>query len=182
MGYRNSPAYVQRMIDKILRSFRKFCRAYVDDIVIFSKSISKHIEHLNQVFRALTNMNIHLSPRKSFLGYPSVHLLSQKINTLDLTTAEEKLTAISNLAFPETLSQLEKYLGITEYLRQYIPNYAAITKPLQERKTFLTKTISVRGNARNGRYSFARSVPIGNGAQSTISNHQGPCTEIIAPV
>ena len=144
----DSPAYVQRIIDKILRPFRKFCRAYIDDIVIFSKSVPEHIEHLNQVFQALTRMNIHLSPRKSFLGYPSVHLLGQKINALDLTTAEKKLTAISNLAFPKTLSQLEKYLDMTEYLRQYIPNYAAIAKPLQERKTFLTKTISVGGNAR----------------------------------
>ena len=148
MGYRNSPAYVQRMIDKILRSFRKFCRAYVDDIVIFSKSLPEHIEHLTQVFQALTAMNIHLSPKKSFLGYPSVHLLGQKVDALGLATAEEKLTAISSLAFSKTLSQLEKYLGMTGYLRQYISNYAAIARSLQERKTFLTKTISVRGNAR----------------------------------
>ena len=71
-------------------------------------------------------MNIHLSPRKSFLGYPSVHLLGQKVDALGLATAEEKLTAISNLAFPKTLSQLERYLDITGYLRQYIPNYVAV--------------------------------------------------------
>ena len=148
MGYRNSPAYVQRMIDRILRPFRKFCRAYVDDIVIFSSSIEEHAEHLKLVFGALANMNIHLSPRKSFLGYPSVHLLGQKVDALGLATAADKLAAISNLIFSRTLSQLEKYLGLTGYLRQYISHYAAIAKPLQLRKTYLTRTVSVRGNAR----------------------------------
>ena len=50
MGFRNSPAYVQRMIDRILRPFRHFCRAYVDDIVIFSSSLEEHVKHLTQVF------------------------------------------------------------------------------------------------------------------------------------
>ena len=148
MGYRNSPAYVQRMIDRILRPFRQFCRAYVDDIVIFSSSEEEHIQHLQQIFKALDEVNVTLSPRKSFLNYPSVRLLGQKVDALGLATAEEKLAAITNLAFPKTLSALEKYLGLTGYLRQYIAHYAAIVKPLQERKTLLGRSVKVAGNAR----------------------------------
>ena len=91
MGYRNSPVYVQRMIDRILRPFRHFCRAYVNDIVIFSTSLDEHVKHLAQVFKALNTMNIHLAPSKAYLGYPSVHLLGQRVNALGLATAEEKL-------------------------------------------------------------------------------------------
>ena len=46
MGYKNSPAYVQRQIDRILRCFRSFTRAYVDDVVIFSRSLEEHLNHL----------------------------------------------------------------------------------------------------------------------------------------
>ena len=145
MGYRNSPAYVQRMIDRILRPFRQFCRAYVDDIVIYSSTLDEHIQHLQQVFGVLAKLNIHLSPKKSFLGYPSVQLLGQKVDALGLATAEDKLAAISNLQFPKTLAQLEKYLGLTGYLRQYIAHYAAITKPLQQRKTYLNKSVKDLG-------------------------------------
>lgn len=154
IGYRNSPAYIQRIINRILRPFRRFCRAYVDDIVIFSSSLEEHLLHLDQVFKALDDMNIHLSPKKSFLGFPSVHLLGQKVDAFRLATAEEKLAAIANLRFPFTLSSLEYYLGLTGYLRQYIAFYAAIVKPLQLRKTYLNKSIrdnsqsSIRGNAR----------------------------------
>ena len=93
-------------------------------------------------------MNIRLSPRKSFLGYPLVHLLSQKVNVLGLATAADKLTTITSLSFLKSLSQLEKYLGLTGYLRQYIPHYIVIVKPLQLRKTLLNKDKYIRGNAR----------------------------------
>ena len=139
MGFRNSPAYVQRMIDRILRPFRSFCRAYVDDIVIFSTSLQEHIRHLNLVFGALSEMNIHLAPHKAYLGYPSVHLLGQRVDALGLATAEDKLAAIRNIEFPRTLAALERYLGMTGYLKQYVPYYSAIVKPLQERKTLLNR-------------------------------------------
>ena len=148
MGFRNSPAYVQRMIDRILRPFRHFCRAYVDDIVIFSSSLEEHIKHLTLVFQALSEMNIHLAPAKAFLGYPTVSLLGQRVNALGLATAEEKLWAIRALEFPKTLAALDKYLGLTSYLKQYVPYYTAIAKPLQERKTFLYQ----KSRANNSNY------------------------------
>ena len=155
MGYRNSPAYVQRMIDRILRPFRKFCRAYVDDIVIFSANLEEHTRHLQLVFQALSEMNIHLSPKKSFLGYPSVSLLGQKVDALGLATATDKLAAIANLRFPKTLGQLDKYLGLTGYLRQYIAHYAAIAKPLQQRKVYLTRVVAEKGVGGNARKKVA---------------------------
>ena len=121
----------------------------MDDIVIFSNSLEEHLQHLEKVFDALTTINIHLSPKKSYLGYPSVRLLGQKVNALGLATADEKLAAISNLAFPKNLGMLDKYLGMTGYYRQYIPIYAAISKPLQQRKTYLTRAVKdVKGTAR----------------------------------
>ena len=149
MGYRNSPAYVQRMIDRILRPFRHFCRAYVNDIVIFSTSLEEHVKHLTMVFQALSEINIHLTPNKAFLGYPSVHLLGQYIDALGLVTAGDKLAAIRNLEFPRTLATLERYLRMTGYLKQYVPYYLAIIKPLQERKTMLNRNCNNHsGNAR----------------------------------
>ena len=43
MGYRNSVAYVQRQIDLILKDFFKWCRTYLDDIVVCSNSLHEHI-------------------------------------------------------------------------------------------------------------------------------------------
>lgn len=130
MGFRNSPAYVQRMIDNILQNHRVYSRAYVDDITIYSMTKEDHIRHLHAVFTTLNALNIKLSPKKLFMGYPSIKLLGQRVDALGLSTAEEKLAAISQLEFPRTLKDLETYLGMTGYLRQYAPYYAQMAEPL----------------------------------------------------
>lgn len=144
MSYRNSLAYVQRRIDIILRPCRIFARAYVDDICIFSKSLQEHIVHLREVFRILNSYNIGLKPSKAFIGYPSVQLLGQRVDALGMTTAKEKLEAITALEFPKTLKGLETYLGMTGYLHHYIPFFAQIIEPLQDRKTSLNKSLRAR--------------------------------------
>jgi len=152
MGYRNSVQYVQRNIDTILREHRSYARAYIDDIVIFSRTFEEHIQHLKRVFAALQKHRIHLSAKKSFLVFPSVQLLGQKVDALGLASDADKLAAIAKLDFPKSLKHLEYYLGLTSWLRQYIPKYAQLAQPLQQRKTDLYDTMKrkgiTKGNAR----------------------------------
>ena len=124
------PTYVQRMIDRIFRPHRQFSKAYIDDIVIFSSFLNEHVKHLNDVV-FFCQKNIHSIGNKSFFGYFSIQLFEQKVYALKLATTEDKFRVISFLFFPKTLTQLEKYLGLIGYLRQYIAHYAAISRPLQ---------------------------------------------------
>ena len=57
------------MINKILRSYRHFYRAYIDNIVIFSTSLKEHLAYFRFIFSTFEKMNIYLSSRKSFLDY-----------------------------------------------------------------------------------------------------------------
>ena len=84
-------------------------------------------------------MGISINPAKAFIGFPSIRLLGQHVDSLGLSTAAEKLEAIANLEFPKTLQQLETYLSLTGYLRQYVLFYAAVSSPLQDRKTLLLR-------------------------------------------
>jgi len=151
MKYRNSPIYIQRMIDRILWRQRAYARAYIDDIVIFLNTLEEHLKHLHNVFATLKRMGICLSSEKSFLTYLSVQLLEQWVDELGLATLKDKLVTIAGLCFSISLSQLEKYLDLTGYLWQYISKYAAIIKPLQLWKTFLNQGLrakEAKGNAR----------------------------------
>ena len=145
IGYKNSPVFAQRQIDRILQSYQKYARAYVNNIVIFSKSLDEHLNHLHNVFRELTITRIILQPNKSFLAYPSVHFFGQSVNVLGMATAEAEIT---QLAFHCSLKNLEAYLGLTGYLRQYIPYYTHVSRPLQERKALLNGSVNVGGNRR----------------------------------
>ena len=80
MSFRNSLSYVQRQIDKILRSFRNFAKIYINDVMIFSKTKKKHLKHLRQIFEIFKHNNISINSFKSFLSYSSIRLLKQKVD------------------------------------------------------------------------------------------------------
>ena len=102
---------------------------------------------------SIEKYNLAIKPTKTFLAYPSVALLGQKVDSLGLSTAEEKLAAINKLTFPRTLKALETYLGMTGWLRNYVAYYAPIVQPLQDRKTLMLRGAPNKGRARK---SFSR--------------------------
>ena len=130
MNYKNSSIYVQRQIDRLLRKFRRFARAYVDDIVIYFKTAKKHAQHLRSVFDMLRQNNIFIKSSKAFLDYSFVRLLDQKIDSFELSTSEKKLRAIAKLSFSKILRQLEIYLDLTDWLRDYVSFYVDVFKIL----------------------------------------------------
>ena len=158
MGCMNSIAYVQRQIDKILRPV-KHARAYIDDVVTGATSFQQHLKDLRELFQLFVDYNISISPTKTFLGYPDVNLLGQRVNSLGLTSSEDKLRAISKLSYPKTLGALEHYLGLTGYLRQYVHYYAQLARPLQELKTTLLKESPSIGGRPRKKYSSTKILP-----------------------
>ncbi|EQL01271.1 ATP-dependent RNA helicase Prp43 [Ophiocordyceps sinensis CO18] len=59
------PAHAQRFMDRVLRPHRAFSRAFIDDIVIYSKSEAAHLKHLRTIFQLFTKLNLTMSPTKS---------------------------------------------------------------------------------------------------------------------
>ena len=153
----NSIAYIQHQIDRILRPIRH-TRAYVDDVVSGAYSFCQHVKDLQELFQVFTAVNVSISPTKTFLGYPDVNLLRQQVNSLGLSTALDKLKAISSLSYPSTIGDLEHYLGLTGYLRNYVYIYAQKAKALQELKTLILKTAPIQDNPRRA-YASRTKLP-----------------------
>ena len=152
MSCRNSVAYVQRQMNTLLRQFRDFVNVYIDDIVVKSKSLTEHIDHLRQLFRLFVCKNIDLNLVKIFLDYSKVTLLEQRVNALDLSIIENRIKALISLKISETLTQLKTYLELIEYIKQYISCYAIIARSLQNLKTVLLKLKSVNVDVRRKVY------------------------------
>ncbi len=107
MSHRNTNAYVQREMNNILRKY-SWVKTYIDDVIVFSKTLNDHIQHLTQLFALFQHLNITLKTKKTYLKYSSISLLSQKIDSLNLIIAEDKLKAIVKLSFSKTLKNLKK--------------------------------------------------------------------------
>lgn len=107
-----------------------FCLVYIDDIVVYSNSYEEHIGHLDCVLEAIERAGLTLSPTKCHLFYSSIILLGHKVSRLGLSTHEEKVKAVTELKWPEKVSQLQTFLGMLIYFSAFIPHYAAICTPL----------------------------------------------------
>ena len=80
-------------------------------------------------------------------------MLDQKIDSLRLITATEKLKTISALTYSKTLEELKHFLKLIDYLRNYVHRYAQLTKSLQNLKTLLLKQTSIKESSRKT-YTF----------------------------
>ncbi|KZZ93079.1 Ribonuclease H-like protein [Ascosphaera apis ARSEF 7405] len=147
MGFKNSVAHVQRQIDHELRPHADYARAYVDDTVVFSNTFEDHCRHINDVLATFQRLRASLNPAKSYVGFPSISLLGKKVDGFGLSTPEDKVAALLALTFPKNVKELETYIGMTQWLRHFIPYYASIIQPLQQRKTRLLRH-APRGPAR----------------------------------
>jgi hypothetical protein len=67
MGYKDSPAIVQRYMDRKMKDLRHCSRCFIDDVVVFSRTAPDHLRHLRDVLFLFQRMSITLSPKKSFL-------------------------------------------------------------------------------------------------------------------
>lgn len=111
-------------MNNILREFRFFCRAYIDDVVIFFKTLEDHSRHLHSVFAKFQIRSISLKLSKVFINYLSITLLSQQVNELKLIADDDKMRVLQEIQFLTTLSALEKYLSLIDWLRNFISYYA----------------------------------------------------------
>jgi len=151
MRFKNSSSYVQHQTDQLLWSHWCYAQVYMNDIVIFSRTLKDHLKHLHVMFQLFSKKRVSISSKKSFIDYSSVILLNQKVDDFDLTISVEKLKTIISLDFSRTLRALNIYLDMIDWLRNYVSYYAQIVESLQRCKTELS--VNLLKNNLNARWS-----------------------------
>lgn len=112
MGFRNSPPYAQRWMDRLFWNYRHFVRVYIDDIVIFSDTLEEHIVHLCIVLKLLLDNRVHIAAHKSFVGYEVVRLLGYLVDANGIRKTPDRIEAFRKIQMPTNLAELETYLGM----------------------------------------------------------------------
>ena len=131
MGLCNSPDVFQEKMSELMVGL-EFVRAYLDDILIFSKSFEDHLEHLEAVFTRLNEAGLKINASKSHFCVPEVQYLGYVINSKGIQLSMKKVKAILNIATPKNRRQLRGFIGMVNYYRDMWCKRAHILAPLSK--------------------------------------------------
>ncbi|XP_044150781.1 protein NYNRIN-like isoform X2 [Bufo gargarizans] len=104
--------------------------SYVDDILIKSTTFEEHIAELRHVLTQLRNAGVKLSLQKAQWCRTKVNFLGHEITADGINPQKKKVEAVINTKSPTNTKELRSFLGMMNYSRKFIDNYAEITKPL----------------------------------------------------
>ncbi|KAK3554259.1 hypothetical protein QTP70_020113 [Hemibagrus guttatus] len=130
-GLTNAPAVFQALINGVFQDLLgKGLIAYIDDILVYSKSLEEHVLHVREVLSRLQRHHLYVKLEKcefhrtmvTFLGYG----ISQRGVEMDMV----KVWAVTDWPAPTTVRELQRFLGFANFYRRFIRNYSSVAGPL----------------------------------------------------
>ena len=127
------------MMDNVLRGLvGKYYFVYLDDIVVFGKTLQEHNDNLRLLLQRLRETGLKLQPDKCEYLRPELEYLGHLITAKRVKPNPAKTEAVKNFKQPKNVTEIQSFLGLAGYYRKFIKNFSHIAKPL----TALTKNIN----------------------------------------
>ena len=108
------------------------CLAYIDDVLIWSSTFSKHLHKLEQVFKAFEKAGLRIEGRKCYICCSQVPYIGHLLSFDGICMDPKRVQAIADMSAPEKRQTLESFLGLVSYYSRYVPNISKLESPLRE--------------------------------------------------
>ncbi|GAA6104764.1 protein turtle homolog B-like [Tachysurus ichikawai] len=134
-GLKNAAASFQRLMEHVLRELKgKCCMVYIDDGVVFSKNKQDHLQHLQQVFNCLHKAGLTLNLKKFNFIQKSLTFLGHVVSSEGIKTDPAKVSAVSSFPVPQSLKDVQRFLGLAGWYHRFIPKFSEKAAPLHALK------------------------------------------------
>ncbi|XP_019432645.1 PREDICTED: uncharacterized protein LOC109339632, partial [Lupinus angustifolius] len=132
-GLTNAPSTFMRLMNHVLREFLgKFVVVYFDDILIYSKTLDEHHEHLKAVLIVLRKEKLYANMEKCTFCVDHVIFLGFKINANGVHVDQEKIKAIQDWPTPKTVTEVRSFHGLASFYRRFVKDFSTLASPLNE--------------------------------------------------
>ncbi|KAF8713103.1 hypothetical protein RHS03_00686, partial [Rhizoctonia solani] len=130
-GLTNAPAAFQHFMNDLFRDLIDVTVViYLDDILIFSEKPEDHPNHVREVLSQLMKNQLFCKLSKCHFHVTTVDYLGIVISPAGFLMDQRKVEAVTSWPQPKTVKQVQAFLGFVNYLRQFIPNFSLVARPL----------------------------------------------------
>jgi hypothetical protein len=132
-GLTNAPSTFMRLMNEVLREFiGKFVIVYLDDILVFSKTVAEHLKHLATVMQRLQQEKLLINMKKSSFMKIELIYLGFVISANELRMDLDKVEVIKNWPSPKNTFEVRSFHRLASFYRKFIRNFSGISAPMME--------------------------------------------------
>ena len=132
-GLTNAPVSFQSYIHGVLRKYLDiFVIVFLDDILIYSREESQHEQHVRTVLEALLMAGLFAKLSKCLFSVKRVPFLGYVITDTGVEMEMDHISSIVNWPEPESICEVETFLGFVNFYRRFIQGFSRIAAPLTE--------------------------------------------------
>jgi transposase InsO family protein len=130
-GLKNAAQTFQRLMDRIFRRL-SFLFTYLDDHLIASRTLEEHHRHLEQFFALLSENGLQINPAKCVFAATAVDFLGHRVTADGIMPLRRHVDALLQLPVPSEVKQLQRFLGLVNFYRRFLPGIAGTLRPLTD--------------------------------------------------
>ena len=128
----SSPGFLKLMFTCLGDVLYKGCVAFVDDVLVYSKTMEEHDNHLRAVLSRFGQFNLKINAKKTTIAAPKVKFMGYIISAQGLEMDPAKYEAISKIPTPRDKKTTQQFLGKVNYYRKSIKDCATLAEPLHK--------------------------------------------------
>jgi hypothetical protein len=129
----NAPSTFMRLMNHALRAFiGRFVVVYFDDILVYSKDLDEHFNHLQCELDVLRHEKLYANLKKYSFRMDKVVFLGYVISTKGIEVDEEKVKAIKEWPTPKSITEVRSFHGLDSFYRQFVKNSNTLSAPFTE--------------------------------------------------